>query len=231
MPRSWKKATAGKPEALHGAVQKLLTEIIKECEADHFQRRRLLGRMAPGSREARPAEHEDGRRCLADARRPGSAKLVRQVQRAFGARTQEPVAIFTSSNTARRFAWKRMQTLEMAKTMIFPAAIRYQNELASTCANLKLRRLRVRYRHARQDDRAGEVPARQHRRARQGARPARRGEPAGRSQALLRRSGARAWPAFANMPTSWKAGSPTTCGRCRLTRKCCLLSKPETFGC
>jgi glutamine synthetase len=29
-------------------------------------------------------------------------------------------------------------TLEMAKTMIFPAAIRYQNELASTCANLKL---------------------------------------------------------------------------------------------
>ena len=29
-------------------------------------------------------------------------------------------------------------TIEMAKTMIFPAAIRYQNELASTCANLKL---------------------------------------------------------------------------------------------
>jgi glutamine synthetase len=31
-----------------------------------------------------------------------------------------------------------MQTLEMAKTLLFPAAIRYQNELASTCANLKL---------------------------------------------------------------------------------------------
>ena len=29
-------------------------------------------------------------------------------------------------------------TVEMARTMIFPAAIRYQNELASTCANLKL---------------------------------------------------------------------------------------------
>ncbi|HEY1065696.1 MAG TPA: glutamine synthetase III, partial [Pirellulales bacterium] len=29
-------------------------------------------------------------------------------------------------------------TVEMAKTLIFPAAIRYQNELASTCANLKL---------------------------------------------------------------------------------------------
>ena len=28
-------------------------------------------------------------------------------------------------------------TIEMARTMIFPAAIRYQNELASTCANLK----------------------------------------------------------------------------------------------
>ena len=29
-------------------------------------------------------------------------------------------------------------TEEMAKTLIFPAAIRYQNELAATCANLKL---------------------------------------------------------------------------------------------
>src|SRR5690606_21386271 len=31
-----------------------------------------------------------------------------------------------------------LQTLEMARTLIFPAAIRYQNELAATCANLKL---------------------------------------------------------------------------------------------
>ncbi len=29
-------------------------------------------------------------------------------------------------------------TLEMARTLIFPAVVRYQNELASTCANLKL---------------------------------------------------------------------------------------------
>ena len=29
-------------------------------------------------------------------------------------------------------------TVEMAATMIFPAAVRYQNELAATCANLKL---------------------------------------------------------------------------------------------
>ena len=29
-------------------------------------------------------------------------------------------------------------TVEMARTLIFPAAIRYQNELASTCANLKM---------------------------------------------------------------------------------------------
>jgi glutamine synthetase len=29
-------------------------------------------------------------------------------------------------------------TLEMARTLIFPAAIRYQNELASTCANLRM---------------------------------------------------------------------------------------------
>ncbi|MFT5526111.1 MAG: glutamine synthetase, partial [Pirellulaceae bacterium] len=29
-------------------------------------------------------------------------------------------------------------TVEIAQTMIFPAAIRYQNELASTCVNLKM---------------------------------------------------------------------------------------------
>ncbi|WP_146433371.1 glutamine synthetase III [Blastopirellula retiformator] len=29
-------------------------------------------------------------------------------------------------------------TIEMSRTMIFPAAVRYQNELASTCANLKM---------------------------------------------------------------------------------------------
>ncbi len=29
-------------------------------------------------------------------------------------------------------------TIEMARTMIFPAAVRYQNQLASTCANLKM---------------------------------------------------------------------------------------------
>ena len=55
----------------------------------------------------------------------------------------------------------------MAKTMIFPAAVRYQNELATTCANLKLLGYDVRHRHARQDHRAGEGPARQHRGARQ----------------------------------------------------------------
>ena len=30
-----------------------------------------------------------------------------------------------------------MLTIEISRTLIFPAAIRYQNELASTCANLK----------------------------------------------------------------------------------------------
>ncbi|MDA7952107.1 MAG: glutamine synthetase III [Pirellulaceae bacterium] len=33
---------------------------------------------------------------------------------------------------------ERALTIEMAKTQIFPAAIRYQNELAQTCANLKM---------------------------------------------------------------------------------------------
>ena len=47
-------------------------------------------------------------------------------------------------------------TIEISKTMIFPAAIRYQGELAVTCANLKTGRLHVRHRHARQGDGFGQ---------------------------------------------------------------------------
>ncbi len=57
-------------------------------------------------------------------------------------------------------------TIEMARTMIFPAAVRYQNRTGVDLRQPQADRLRIRYRYARQGDRAGEVAARQRRRAR-----------------------------------------------------------------
>ena len=59
-------------------------------------------------------------------------------------------------------------TIEMAKTMIFPAAIRYQSELAVDLREPEGCGLRVRHRHARQDDGAGEGSAGQASPARSG---------------------------------------------------------------
>ena len=114
--------------------------------------------------------------------------------------------------------------LEIAKTSIFPAAIRYQNELASTCANLKL----VGYEFdtdtldqvtelvkSMQDSIGVLKKAVAH----HGER-----EPARRSTLLQRRDPAGDGPWFASTPTSSKAGWPTISGRCRPIRKCCSSS-------
>ena len=85
-------------------------------------------------------------------------------------------------------------------------------------------RLRVRHRHARQDHRAGQGPARQHR-----ARWKRRCTITTPTACWPKPSTSattccRPWRRSASTPTSWKAGSPTTSGRCRPTRKCCSSS-------
>ncbi len=62
------KATGGDAGKLNAAVQKLLQEIMHQARRDHLQRRQLHRGVARGGREARPAEPEDLRRCLAGAR-------------------------------------------------------------------------------------------------------------------------------------------------------------------
>ena len=131
------EATEGDPAKLNGAVQSLLTEIINECSSDHLQRRRLLRRVARRSGQARIAESEDDRRCAARFAVAGSRRTVREIRRALRTRTGQPLrnlsgAVCLTVNVEANL------TISMAKTLIFPAAIRYQNELASTCANLKL---------------------------------------------------------------------------------------------
>ncbi|HVU88889.1 MAG TPA: glutamine synthetase III [Pirellulales bacterium] len=129
--------TAGKPEALHGAVQKLLTEIINECESIIF--------------------NGDGYSAAwhADAAKRGLLNLKTSIDALPMLADPAIKALFTKYGVlSERELQSRLDiyleqycktvkveaalTMEMARTLIFPAVVRYQNELASTCANLKL---------------------------------------------------------------------------------------------
>lgn len=131
------EATKGDPEALHGEVQKMLTEILNECGAIIFN----------GDGYSEAWHKEAAKRGLKNLKT--TADSLTQLQ------SPEVIELFSKYGVlSERELQSRLetyleqycmtvtveanQTIEMAKTMIFPAAIRYQNELASTCVNLKL---------------------------------------------------------------------------------------------
>lgn len=131
------EATGGDPDKLNAELQKLLTQIMNEHGAIVFN--------GDGYSEEWHAEAEqrgllnlrttaDALPCLKD---PEVEKLFAKykvlTERELESRLetyleQYCMTVQVEANLA----------LEMARTLIFPAAIRYQNELASTCANLKL---------------------------------------------------------------------------------------------
>jgi glutamine synthetase len=131
------EATKGDPDALNGAIQKLLTDIINECSPIIFN----------GDGYSEEWHVEAAKRGLSNL------KTTADALPALGA--PEVVKLFEKYGVlSQRELDSRLETyleqycltvdveaalaIRMAKTMIFPAAIRYQNELASTCANLKL---------------------------------------------------------------------------------------------
>ena len=117
------------------------------------------------------------------------------------------------------------ETAEMARTTILPAAQRYLGELAGVAANLKAVDLPYDADHA--EDHLGSG----HRAAGRDRRTGGRAGPRGRATAVARprrvRPG-RADPADGQGPRGGRrAGGlwwPTTCGRCRPTRRCCTSS-------
>ncbi len=131
------ESTQGDPDALNGAVQSLLTEIINECSPIIFN--------GDGYSEEWHAE----------AAKRGLLNLKTTADALPSLDTPEVVELFEKYQVlSKRELESRFETyleqycmtvdveasltIRMAKTLIFPAAIRYQNELASTCANLKL---------------------------------------------------------------------------------------------
>ena len=131
------EATVEDPDALNGAVQSLLTEVINECSPIIFN----------GDGYSDEWHAEAANRGLLNLKTTADALPSLQAP--------EVVELFEKYEVlSERELHSRLETyleqycltidveanlaINIAKTLIFPAAIRYQSELASTCANLKL---------------------------------------------------------------------------------------------
>lgn len=129
-------ATGGNPDALNGAIQTLLAEILEECSPIIFN----------GDGYSDEWHEEAAKRGLLNLKTTADALPMLA--------SPELVPMFEKYGVlSERELHSRLETYQeqycmtvdveaslcvsMAKTLIFPAAIRYQNELASTCANLK----------------------------------------------------------------------------------------------
>jgi len=130
------KATGGKPGKLNAAIQALLKQIITDHGAIIFNGD---GYTAEWHKEAKKrgllnlATTADA---LPYITKPEVVKLFKKYkvlsQRELESREEVYLEQYCKAVTT-----EAKLTLEIAQTMIFPAAVRYQNELASTCVNLQ----------------------------------------------------------------------------------------------
>ncbi len=131
------KATQGDPDALHGAVQKLLTEIINECAPIIFNGDGYSEEWHTEAAERGLLNLKTTADALPYLLAPEVIELFKKYEVLSERELQSRLETYLEQYCMTVKVEANL-TSEMARTMIFPAAIRYQNELASTCANLKL---------------------------------------------------------------------------------------------
>ena len=131
------EATGGDPEKLHGALQELLTEIMNEHDAIVFN--------GDGYSEAWHLEAKNrgllNLKTSVDALPVLESEEVKQLFKKYSVLSERELSSRLDiylEQYCKSIDVEANLTIEMARTLIFPAAIRYQNELASTCANLKM---------------------------------------------------------------------------------------------
>lgn len=128
--------TKGNPAKLNAALQQLLSEIIKDHGAVVFN----------GDGYSDAWHKEAAKRGLLNLRatpdalpalQTTAAKQLFRKYKVLSTRELESRYETYLEQYIMTAAVESSLTIEMARTMIFPAAVRYQNELASACANLK----------------------------------------------------------------------------------------------
>lgn len=131
------KATKDDPDALHGAVQSLLTEIINECDPIIFN--------GDGYSEEWHKEAEKrgllNLKTTADAlpylQSPEVIKLFKKYDVLSERELQSRLETYLEQYCKSVIVEANL-TIEMARTLILPAVFRYLNEVAATYANLQL---------------------------------------------------------------------------------------------
>ncbi|MCA9238622.1 MAG: glutamine synthetase type III, partial [Planctomycetales bacterium] len=129
-------ATGGDAEKLHGAVQTLLSEIINDCGDIIFN----------GNGYSEEWHAEAKKRGLKNLKTTADALpelLTDEVKKLFS--TYEVLSERELESRYETYCEQYCMTVnvesnltkQIARKMIFPAAIRYQNELAATCTNLQ----------------------------------------------------------------------------------------------
>ena len=131
------KATGGDPAKLHGELQKLLTEIVNEHGVIIFN----------GNGYSDEWHQEAAKRGLLNNKTTPDAlpalitKDVKEMFAKYNVLSEREIdsryEIYLEQYV-KAIKVEANLMVEMSRTMIFPAAIRYQNQLASTCANLKI---------------------------------------------------------------------------------------------
>ncbi len=130
-------ATAKSTDGLHAAVQSLLTEIITECEPIVFNGDGYSAEWHKEAAKRGLLNLKTSVDALAELKAPKVHALFTKYGVLSDRELESRLDIYLEQY-CKTVRVEALQTLEMARTLIFPAAIRYQNELASTCANLKL---------------------------------------------------------------------------------------------
>ncbi|MCA9234718.1 MAG: glutamine synthetase type III, partial [Planctomycetales bacterium] len=131
------EATGGDPDKLNAELQKLLTEIINEHGAVVFN-----GDGYSDEWHAEAAERGLlNLKTTAEALPALQSQEVKDLFEKYGVLSERELESRLETyleQYCKSIGVEANLTIEMAKTMIFPAAIRYQNELATTCTNLKM---------------------------------------------------------------------------------------------
>ncbi len=131
------EATEGNPDALNGAIQTLLTEIMNECGPIIFEGDGYSEEWHAEAKKRGLLNLKTTADALPELIKPQVVELFAKYgvlsERELHSRYETYVEQY-----CQKIDVESSLALSIAKTLVFPAAIRYQNELASTCANLKL---------------------------------------------------------------------------------------------
>lgn len=130
------EATDGDPAKLHAELQKLLTEIMNEHGAVVFNGDGYSDAWHAEAAERGLLNLKTTADALPELQSEGVKELFTKYSVLSERELESRLEIYLEQYCLSIDVEANL-TLEMATTSIFPAAIRYQNELASTCANLK----------------------------------------------------------------------------------------------